>query len=195
MLVSYSNSSEEEIENVLLEDVTKRLRYWHRDDNSLRKKHKSEEHTTKTRKMMTHRLDNIQHGGRILYFPHIPEEGFLELLDEMTKVSKTVVLRHHWIQPFIQSLRTGLAHGRRLISLAEKLNVYSNDDTTRTLLAMEVATGQAQLQELMKAVDGTMEEFTLDTFYKNPSFHVSLTWCVGDCTEHIRKECLQELQV
>ncbi|XP_036828946.1 U6 snRNA phosphodiesterase-like [Oncorhynchus mykiss] len=72
------------------------------------------------------------------------------------------------------------------ISLAEKLKVYSNDDKTRTLLAMEVSTGQAQLLELMKAVDGTMEEFTLVTFYKNPSFHVSLTWCV--------EECLQELQ-
>ncbi|KAM9503906.1 U6 snRNA phosphodiesterase 1-like [Salvelinus alpinus] len=35
-----------------------------------------------------------------------------------------------------------------------------------TFLAMEVPTGQAQLLELMKAVDGTMEEFTLDTFYK-----------------------------
>uniref|UniRef100_A0A8C8H814 U6 snRNA phosphodiesterase 1 n=1 Tax=Oncorhynchus tshawytscha TaxID=74940 RepID=A0A8C8H814_ONCTS len=214
MLVSYSNSSEEEIENVLLEDVTKRLRYWHRDDNSLRKKHKSEEHTTKTRlplpgsvlDMFTEEDDDPQTGQHTtwgnwttyVYFPHkyIPEEGFLELLDEMTKVSKTVVLRHHWIQPFIQSLRTDLAHGRMLISLAEKLKVYSNDDTTRYrhVLAMEVATGQAQLLELMKAVDGTMEEFTLDTFYKNPSFHVSLTWCVGDCTEHIRKECLQELQ-
>uniref|UniRef100_A0A8C7IRY3 U6 snRNA phosphodiesterase 1 n=1 Tax=Oncorhynchus kisutch TaxID=8019 RepID=A0A8C7IRY3_ONCKI len=146
-------------------------------------------------KMMTHRLDNIQHGGRILYFPrkYIPEEGFLELLDEMTKVagshdiSLTHTDEHHWIQPFIQSLRTGLAHGRRSA-------IYSALPY-RTLLAMEVATGQAQLQELMKAVDGTMEEFTLDTFYKNPSFHVSLTWCVGDCTEHIRKECLQELQV
>uniref|UniRef100_A0A8C7KZQ7 U6 snRNA phosphodiesterase n=1 Tax=Oncorhynchus kisutch TaxID=8019 RepID=A0A8C7KZQ7_ONCKI len=142
----------------------------------------------------------------------IPEEGFLELLDEMTEVaashsfslthtdefhlslSKTVVLRHHWIQPFIQSLRTGLTHSRRFICLAEKLKVYSNDEKTRMFLAMEVSTGQAQLLELVKAVDSTMEEFNLDTFYKNPSFHISLAWCVGDCTEHIRKKCLQELQ-
>lgn len=55
-----------------------------------------------------------------------PEEAFLELLNEMMVVtaahgipltlseefhlslSKTVVLRHHWIQPFIQSIQTGL---------------------------------------------------------------------------------------
>uniref|UniRef100_A0A4W5MUV4 U6 snRNA phosphodiesterase 1 n=1 Tax=Hucho hucho TaxID=62062 RepID=A0A4W5MUV4_9TELE len=189
------------------EDITKRLRCWHKDDNSLRKKHKSKEHTTKTRlplpgkvlDMFTEEdddpqsVDSIQHGGRIrsfkhergnwaayVYFPYIPEEGFLELLDEMTKVagsngislthtdkfhlslSKTVVLRHHWIQSFIQSLRTGLAHVIEIFfSLAEKLKVYSNDDKTR---------------------------------YSRISYHDDLTWCVGDCTEHIRKECLQDLQ-
>uniref|UniRef100_A0AAZ3R3I1 U6 snRNA phosphodiesterase 1 n=1 Tax=Oncorhynchus tshawytscha TaxID=74940 RepID=A0AAZ3R3I1_ONCTS len=127
-----------------------------------------------------------------VYFPHkyIPEEGFLELLDEMTKVagshdiSLTHTDEHHWIQPFIQSLRTDLAHGR-MSAIVQPTFMF----------CPFFATGQAQLLELMKAVDGTMEEFTLDTFYKNPSFHVSLTWCVGDCTEHIRKECLQELQL
>ncbi|XP_024235001.1 U6 snRNA phosphodiesterase isoform X1 [Oncorhynchus tshawytscha] len=253
MLVSYSSSSEEETEHLRLGgNVTKRKQSWHKDDNSLRKKHKSEEHTlnasvsvnreeddSKSRlpvpgsvlDMFTEENedpltdDSMQHGGRIrsfkhergnwatyVYFPYIPEEGFLELLDEMTEVaashsfslthtdefhlslSKTVVLRHHWIQPFIQSLRTGLTHSRRFICLAEKLKVYSNDERTRMFLAMEVSTGQAQLLELVKAVDSTMEEFNLDTFYKNPSFHISLAWCVGDCTEHIRKKCLQELQ-
>ncbi|CAB1313960.1 unnamed protein product, partial [Coregonus sp. 'balchen'] len=106
MLVSNSSSSEEETENVLLEDVTKRLRCWHKDDNSLRKKHKSEEHTTKASvlDMFTEEdedpqtEDSMQHGGLIqsfkherrnwatyVYFPYIPVEGFLELLDEMTK--------------------------------------------------------------------------------------------------------------
>lgn len=72
----------------------------------------------------------------------IPEEGFLELLDEMTEVaashsfslthtdefhlslSKTVVLRHHWIQPFIQSLRTGLTHSRRSAILLSTPSYY-----------------------------------------------------------------------
>lgn len=60
-----------------------------------------------------------------------PEEDFAELLDRMLSVAKahgvvlspqeefhlsfsqTVVLRHHWIQPFTQSLRTSLAHCKR----------------------------------------------------------------------------------
>ncbi|KAL0968240.1 hypothetical protein UPYG_G00264210 [Umbra pygmaea] len=244
MLVSYSSSSEEETENVLLKGVPKRLR--RHEDNLLRKKLKAEDHIAKAREedVSNTRLplpssvldmfrdhenpqteDRGAHGGRIrsfkhergnwatyVYFQYIPEEGFLELLDEMTKVaashgislshahefhlslSKTVVLKHHWIQPFIRSLRTCLAHVKRFVCSAEKLKVYSNDDRTRTFLAMEVSTGQAQLLQLMKAVDSTMEEFTLDTFYKNPSFHISLAWCVGDWTKHIQKECLQEMQ-
>ncbi|XP_046889183.1 U6 snRNA phosphodiesterase isoform X2 [Hypomesus transpacificus] len=146
-----------------------------------------------------------------VYFPYLPEEEFLELLDEMLalaaahgvplsraqdfhlSMSQTVVLRHHWIQPFIQSLRTGLSDCRRLVCSAEKLRVYSNAEKTRTFLGMEVSSGHSQLLQIMKTVDGTMEEFRLDTFYKNPSFHVSLAWCAGDFTDCMRT-CLQKLQ-
>ncbi|XP_067090781.1 U6 snRNA phosphodiesterase 1 isoform X1 [Osmerus mordax] len=146
-----------------------------------------------------------------VYFPYLPEEEFLELLDEMLalaaahgvplsraqdfhlSMSQTVVLRHHWIQPFTQSLRTGLSDCRRLVCSAEKLRVYSNAEKTRTFLGMEVSSGHSQLLQIMKTVDGTMEEFRLETFYKNPSFHVSLAWCVGDFTDCMRT-CLQKLQ-
>lgn len=58
----------------------------------------------------------------------------MELLDRMLSVAKahgvvlslqeefhlslsqTVVLRHHWIQPFMQSLRTGLTRCKRFVS-------------------------------------------------------------------------------
>lgn len=60
-----------------------------------------------------------------------PEEEFGELLEELLSVarvhgviltpqeefhlsvSQTVVLRHHWIQPFTQSLRKALVHHKR----------------------------------------------------------------------------------
>uniref|UniRef100_A0A8K9VD91 U6 snRNA phosphodiesterase 1 n=1 Tax=Oncorhynchus mykiss TaxID=8022 RepID=A0A8K9VD91_ONCMY len=135
MLVSYSNSSEEEIENSRLP-------------------------------LPGSVLDMRGETG--------PLKCTFHLFALFSPQSKTVVLRHHWIQPFIQSLRTGLAHGRRFISLAEKLKVYSNDDKTRTLLAMEVSTGQAQLLELMKAVDGTMED-VLQIHYSIPTHHCSLS--------------------
>lgn len=146
-----------------------------------------------------------------VYLPYHPEEEFGELLEELLStagthdvvltpqeefhlsLSQTVVLRHHWIQPFTQSLRAGLAHCKRFACSAGRLKVYCNAEKTRTFLGMEVCTGHAQLLELVRAVDRAMTEFHLDTFYKDPSFHVSLAWCVGDVTEQM-KECLQELQ-
>ncbi|XP_018559600.1 U6 snRNA phosphodiesterase 1 isoform X2 [Lates calcarifer] len=146
-----------------------------------------------------------------VYLPYHPEEEFRELLDELLSaarahgvvltpqdefhlsLSQTVVLRHHWIQPFTQSLRSDLAHCKRFVCSAGKLRVYCNAERTRTFLGMEVCTGHAQLLDLVQAVDRTMTEFHLDTFYKDPSFHVSLAWCVGDLTVQI-EECIQVLQ-
>ncbi|XP_032442151.1 U6 snRNA phosphodiesterase 1 isoform X1 [Xiphophorus hellerii] len=147
-----------------------------------------------------------------VYLPYPPEEEFEELLEELLSalgahglmltqqeefhlsLSQTVVLRHHWIQPFTQSLQSGLSQCGRFACSAAMLKVYCNAERTRTFLGMEVSTGHAQLLDLVRVVDKTMTEFQLDTFYKEPSFHVSLAWCVGDQTEKM-KELLQELQI
>ncbi|KAI2648460.1 U6 snRNA phosphodiesterase [Labeo rohita] len=151
---------------------------------------KSEEHGGR------HRSFQHERGNWATYVfcPYDPEEAFLELLNEIMAVaaahgvpmtlseefhlslSKTVVLRHHWIQPFIQSIRTGLTQFHK------------------TFLGMEISTGQTQLLELIKIVDETMKEFNLSTFYKDPSFHISLAWCVGNHTEKLKKTCLSEMQ-
>ncbi|CAN9499434.1 unnamed protein product [Ophioblennius macclurei] len=146
-----------------------------------------------------------------VYFPYHPEEDFMERLEELLQtagaqgvvltpqeefhlsLSQTVVLKHHWIQPFTQSLRAGLARCRRFSCSAGKLKAYCNAEKTRTFLAMEVWTGHAQLMELVRVVDQTMTEFRLETFYEDPSFHVSLAWCVGDFSVQL-KDCLQQLQ-
>ncbi|XP_029008494.1 U6 snRNA phosphodiesterase 1 isoform X2 [Betta splendens] len=146
-----------------------------------------------------------------VYLPYQPEEEFTELLQELLStagacgvvltpqeefhisLSQTVVLRHHWIHPFTQSLKSGLVHCKRFMCSTGKLRVYSNAEKTRTFLGIEVYTGHAQLMDLVGVVDRTMEEFHLETFYKEPSFHVSLAWCVGDMTVEM-KECIQELQ-
>ncbi|XP_024138088.1 U6 snRNA phosphodiesterase isoform X2 [Oryzias melastigma] len=146
-----------------------------------------------------------------VYFPYHPEEEFEELLEELLSaaashgvvltpqeefhlsLSQTVVLRHHWIQPFMQSLRAGLTHCKRFVCSAGRLRVYCNAERTRTFLGMEAFTGHAQLLDLVRVIDQTLTEFQLETFYKDPSFHVSLAWCVGDLTEEL-KEITKELQ-
>lgn len=146
-----------------------------------------------------------------VYLPYNPVEEFTDILEELVSVAKshsmdlipqqefhlsvsqTVVLRHHWIQPFTQNLKAGLAHCRRFICSAERLKVYCNAEKTRTFLGAEVSTGHTQLLDIIKVVDKTMTDFSLETFYKDPSFHVSLAWCIGDWTAQLNS-CLKEFQ-
>ncbi|XP_074533927.1 U6 snRNA phosphodiesterase 1 isoform X2 [Halichoeres trimaculatus] len=146
-----------------------------------------------------------------VYLPYHPEEEFGPLLEELLvkarargvvltpqeefhlSLSQTVVLRHHWIQPFTQSLKASLLPCKRFLCSAGRLKIYCNAEGTRTFLGMEVTTGCSQLMDLSQAVDRTMTEFDLDTFYKDPSFHVSLAWCVGDRREQL-KAGIEDLQ-
>ncbi|XP_028814507.1 U6 snRNA phosphodiesterase 1 isoform X1 [Denticeps clupeoides] len=192
------------------------------------------------------RIRSFQHErgnwASYVYLPYIPDDSFPELLEQLVEatrsgginltqvedfhlsLSQTVVLRHHWIQPFIQSLRTSLSQSPRSLSgsfdyfysfptltlvlklcvntfitnrhvcLAEGLQVYSNSEKTRTFLGVEVSSGHAQLLELVQVIDRTMEEFGLPTFYQNPSFHISIAWCVGDRIEQLRNISTSILQ-
>ncbi|NWI21003.1 USB1 phosphodiesterase, partial [Crypturellus soui] len=147
-----------------------------------------------------------------VYLPYEAPEEFTELLelvvcrarayatqlapmdDFHVSLSQSVVLRYHWINPFVQSLKERLASFHRFFCLADQVKVYTNQNKTRTFIGLEVSTGHFQLLELVSEVDRVMEEFDLPTFYKDPSFHISLAWCVGDLTSRLEGQCLRELQ-
>uniref|UniRef100_A0A8C3X0A4 U6 snRNA phosphodiesterase n=1 Tax=Catagonus wagneri TaxID=51154 RepID=A0A8C3X0A4_9CETA len=151
--------------------------------------------------------DSAKHGGRVRTFPHergnwathvyIPYEAseeFLDLLDVLLpraqtyvprlvrmetfhlSLSQSVVLHHHWILPFVQALKDRVASFQR------------------TFVGLEVTSGHSEFLDLVSGVDRVMEEFDLTTFYEDPSFHVSLAWCVGDARLQLEGQCLRELQ-
>ncbi|KFV65089.1 U6 snRNA phosphodiesterase, partial [Dryobates pubescens] len=109
-------------------------------------------------------------------------------------LSQCVVLRYHWIEPFVRRLKERLAAFHRFFCVADQVKVYTNENKTRTFLGLEVSAGHFQLLELVSEVDRVLEEFDLPTFYKDPSFHISLAWCVGDLSGKLEGQCLQELQ-
>ncbi|CAL9697122.1 unnamed protein product [Knipowitschia caucasica] len=187
---------------------------------------------TEDRSLHGGRMRSFKHEQGIwatyVYLPYKPEEEFMDILAELVSVAKchgieltpqeefhvslsqTVVLRHHWIQPFTQNLKADLAHCRRFKCSAEKLKVYCNAEKTRTFIGVEVSAGSNQLVEIIKVVDKTMTDFRLETFYKllivtakekqhysmmlgDPSFHVSLAWCIGNVEAQINT-FLKELQ-
>ncbi|XP_063168781.1 U6 snRNA phosphodiesterase 1 [Candoia aspera] len=147
-----------------------------------------------------------------VYMPYEAGEDFLDLLQLLLLCGRTyvpllkgqgefhislsqgVVLRHHWIDPFVQSLKERLASCHRFICRADQVKVYTNQTKTRTFVGLEVSSGHSQILELVSEVDQVMEEFNLMPFYKDPSFHLSLAWCVGNVLEALEGQCIQELQ-
>uniref|UniRef100_A0A8D0L4S6 U6 snRNA phosphodiesterase n=1 Tax=Sphenodon punctatus TaxID=8508 RepID=A0A8D0L4S6_SPHPU len=148
-----------------------------------------------------------------VYMPYEAQEDFLDLLqlllshnrtyatsltmmDEFhLSLSQNVVLRYHWINPFVQSLKEHAASFYRFFCTSDQVKVYTNQPKTRTFIGLEVTSGHSQLLELVSEIDKVMKEFDLPKFYKEPSFHISLAWCVGDMTNKLQGQCLQELQV
>ncbi|XP_069848516.1 U6 snRNA phosphodiesterase 1 isoform X1 [Dipodomys merriami] len=147
-----------------------------------------------------------------IYIPYEAREEFLDLLDVLLphaqtyeprlvrmeefhlSLSQSVVLRHHWILPFVQALKDHMTSFQKFFFTANQVKIYTNQEKTRTFIGFEVTSGHAQFLDLVSEVDRVMEEFGLATFYQDPSFHVSLAWCVGDAHLQLEGQCLQELQ-
>nr|XP_008528788.1 PREDICTED: U6 snRNA phosphodiesterase isoform X3 [Equus przewalskii] len=119
-----------------------------------------------------------------VYVPYEAGEDFLELLDALlphaqtyvprlvrmeafhVSLSQSVVLRHHWILPFVQALKDRVASFQRFCFTANQVKIYTNQEKTRTFVGLEVTSGHAQFLDLVSEVDRVMEEFDLPTFYQ-----------------------------
>ncbi|XP_064016655.1 U6 snRNA phosphodiesterase 1 isoform X4 [Pogoniulus pusillus] len=119
-----------------------------------------------------------------VYLPYRAREEFVELLELLLaharthvpslaaaerfhlSLSQCVVLRYHWIEPFVRRLRQRLAAFHRFFCVADQVKVYTNENKTRTFIGLEISAGHFQLLELVSEVDRVLEEFDLPTFYK-----------------------------
>uniref|UniRef100_K7F978 U6 snRNA phosphodiesterase 1 n=1 Tax=Pelodiscus sinensis TaxID=13735 RepID=K7F978_PELSI len=117
-----------------------------------------------------------------VYLPCKIQEGVLELVELLVShcrrytvsltameefhisLSQCVVLRYHWINPLIQSLKERIApFNREQRSPGTQVFLRS---LCRTFVGLEVSCGHSQLLDLASEVDKVMEEFDLPTFYK-----------------------------
>ncbi|XP_072403612.1 U6 snRNA phosphodiesterase 1 [Chiloscyllium punctatum] len=147
----------------------------------------------------------------LVYLEYYPEEEFIELIDVLLthlqtfglpmvrlrefhiSLSQTVVLRYHWINIFVESLKEKLSSFDRFYCVSDKVKIYINQEKTRTFLGLEVSAGNNYLEEVITEVDKCMKEFDLKAYHKKPSFHISVAWCLGDVTTELEKHN-QELQ-
>ncbi|XP_011185579.2 U6 snRNA phosphodiesterase 1 [Zeugodacus cucurbitae] len=96
-------------------------------------------------------------------------------------LSRTVVLQHHHIDSFVESLRNTLEVNARFSISLRHLHIYTNDERTRTFIALKVDNMHYdKVHKLMEKVDVVMTEYRLQRFYEKPSFHISFLWCLGD---------------
>ncbi|XP_068155427.1 U6 snRNA phosphodiesterase 1 [Drosophila tropicalis] len=109
-------------------------------------------------------------------------------------LSRTIVLQHHQIEEFSKSLKDSLESQRGFCACLQDLRIYTNEERTRTFIAVEVnAAYKEKLCLILKSIDQVMLDYRLPRFYDPPSFHVSLLWCVGD-HENVLQEKLSELR-
>ncbi|XP_014668377.1 PREDICTED: U6 snRNA phosphodiesterase-like [Priapulus caudatus] len=105
-------------------------------------------------------------------------------------VSRTVVLAHHCIEPFTDSIKTQLEFVKSFIITFEGVELYTNDEKTRSFLGLKVGFGHSDLCNIIAHTDAVMQDFHLTKFYLQPSFHMSVGWCVGDLTESVAAETI-----
>lgn len=70
--------------------------------------------------------------------------------------------------------------------LLDEVEVYSNEDQTRTFIGIKAEADNKNLTELTSVLDECLALYNLPQFYKNPSFHASILWTLGDQTEKLK---------
>ena len=81
-------------------------------------------------------------------------------------LSKVVSLRHHWLPPLTASLQNSLSQERKFYLGLDKLQVYVNEECTRTFVGLTAGAGWGQLTRLTKKVDTALQEYNLPPFYR-----------------------------
>ncbi|RZF43731.1 hypothetical protein LSTR_LSTR009154 [Laodelphax striatellus] len=165
-----------------------------------------------------HEDDPLLHDGRVRSFPHVRGNWSTlvyiayeqnDVLDEFVtglrlvvgneielkridnlhiSLSKTVVLLHHWIDAFVESLQQQFRVYPRFTLQFGALEVFCNETETRTFIGMNVLAGNEELLNLVKMVDSCLDEFKLDKFYEEPKFHLSIAWCLGNRSSELKTE-------
>ncbi|XP_060553325.1 U6 snRNA phosphodiesterase 1-like [Ruditapes philippinarum] len=166
--------------------------------------------------------DPKHHDGRLRSFPH--EEGnwatlvfaqyvdddflrmqqelflclrpleFQPLADYHISFSRTVTIRHHWIQDICDSLAKEFSQLEGCCCEIDGVQVLTNDEKTRSFLVLSVSPADDLLHDYISVIDTCFEQYKLQEYYKPPHFHVSIGWCLGDVTDSVTGKCNKKLK-
>ncbi|XP_026481628.1 U6 snRNA phosphodiesterase [Ctenocephalides felis] len=163
--------------------------------------------------------DSSLHNGRVRSFAHergnwatfvyiqYEDDGLVEMMcsdlkkifpklmnvdDYHISVTKTFVLRHHLIEPFVKTVKDNIKSIEKFDITFGDLQIYTNEDKTRTFVGLKVSSGVKDLLRVVEEMDKSLEDYKLPVYYEDPSFHMSILWCTGDHKEELL-ELLEKL--
>ncbi|XP_052817815.1 U6 snRNA phosphodiesterase 1-like [Mya arenaria] len=119
---------------------------------------------------------------------------FHRMDDYHVSLSRTVTIRHHWIQDFTNTLMTSFAKLPQCWCKVKGVSVLSNDEKTRSFLVLDVQCGDEILQDFVLVVDKCFQQYNLHPYYQPPLFHMSIGWCLGDVCEDIPRKTKMKLK-
>ncbi|KAJ8658737.1 hypothetical protein O0I10_005461 [Lichtheimia ornata] len=104
------------------------------------------------------------------------------IIDEEEKrlhisLSRCIYLKHHQLEPFVQSIRDHVNSPNMTLAFA-LISILTNDERTRSFITAEVGAGYDKLIDILGYVDSVMNIFRQPVFYKPPRFHASIAWAL-----------------
>lgn len=87
--------------------------------------------------------------------------------DYHISLTRTVVLRHHWIQMFMASIKSNLEVCEKSTCILDCIRIYNNDEKTRSFIGISVAKeDEPKLMQIIQRLDLCLAEFNLEKFYE-----------------------------
>ncbi|XP_043497945.1 U6 snRNA phosphodiesterase [Polistes fuscatus] len=109
------------------------------------------------------------------------------LLDQFhLSLTRTLVLKYHWIESFVKSLKELCSVLVRFYIELMDIKVYCNEERTRTFLAINCS--NTMLNFTINIINNMLAEYQLPPYYEDPSNHISIFWWVGD-----KENCLNKV--
>ncbi|KAL7643612.1 UNVERIFIED_CONTAM: hypothetical protein RMT77_005595 [Armadillidium vulgare] len=106
--------------------------------------------------------------------------------DYHVSLSLTFILRLEWIHPLIEDLRCRLSKCKKFSMWLHGLDVFCNEERTRTFLAIKVGHGKNEMKEISEIASESLNKYNIFATFNEYSFHVSVAWCHGDKREEVK---------
>lgn len=112
-------------------------------------------------------------------------------------LSKTFVLKFHWIDNFLLSLKDNLKslNQKFLLQFSSNISYFSNEERTRFFACILVSEWcLPMLSSLVEKVDKTLNGFNLPLYYEHPSMHLSCLWKLEEFTSEEKTQISSKVE-